>query len=217
MQSITKTKSNEFTRVVKQKSALRFMRLLRSGALSTFFTKGSKNSLGYKKTIPLTAAGFTLIELLLYVSLSGIILFAASGLLMTISEVRQKDQVVQSVEEEGMLIAYSIDSAIKNSIQVITPTAHNSENNLIIEPASLNRDSPMVSFFEKNGVLYSTRGGGAPIAISSGAVIASDVKFENITSDKEYPFIHFSFKLSSSDASGRIVYSKTFIGGGTPR
>lgn len=161
--------------------------------------------------------GFTLIELLLYVSLSGIILFAASGLLMTLSEVRQKDQVVQAVEEEGVLIAYSIDSAIKNSSQVIVPTALRAGDNIILAPASVDRNSPMVSFFEKEGTLFSTQAGSVPLAVSSNAVHVSATKFENTTTDTAHPFIRFSFTLSSSDTLGRIVYSKTFVGGGTPR
>lgn len=161
--------------------------------------------------------GFTLIELLLYVSLSGVILFAASGLLMTLSEVRQKDRVIQSVEEEGVLIAYSIDSAIKNSSQVILPTSLNVGNSIVLAPVNNDRNSPTVSFFEKNGKLYITHNGGAPFAISSSAVTVSMTQFENTTIESAHPFIRFSFTLSSADASGRVSYSKTFSGGGTPR
>jgi type II secretory pathway pseudopilin PulG len=156
--------------------------------------------------------GFTLIELLLYVSLSGIILFTASGILTTLFEVRQKDRVIQEVEEQGILVAYTIDTYIKNTQSILAPVQYTTSDRLNLYQYNENT-SGSVSVYIQDGQLLTQEGAGNPVSLTSKQVVVSDLSFHSTGVPNTRGFISYTFTVLSQDVSGRISYKKVFSGG----
>jgi type II secretory pathway pseudopilin PulG len=156
--------------------------------------------------------GFTLIELLLYVSLSGIILFTASGILTTLFEVRQKDRVIQEVEEQGILVSYTIDSYIKNAQTVTLPVQYFKSDHLNLYRYT-ETTSGSVDLYVKDGQIVVKEGSGNPTSLTSKQVVVSDLSFHNTGVPNTRGFINYTFTVLSQDVSGRIAYKKVFSGG----
>jgi hypothetical protein len=171
--------------------------------------------LQYRNGFGSRTSGMTLLEILLYVSISGAVIFAASGLLSIIFEVKQKERIIQSVEEEGTLISYTLNSYIQGATSIYSPLKNKTENNLNISVSSENRDS-LVSILFENNKIYVTVNNGEKTALSSSAVVVKDLMF-SLSGPSEKGFISYSFMLYASDASGKNHYEKTFRSGASIR
>ncbi len=159
--------------------------------------------------------GMTLLEILLYVSISGLVIFAASSVLSTIYEVKNKGRVMQSVEEEGTLLAYTIDRYIQNASYVFQPEKFKESDILSVTVVNNNRESNVIISL-KDGVLYNQTDNGEKIALTTNTIVVSDLKFKYFGAS-EKGFLNYSFTVSSSDKSGRYDYKKTFSSGASLR
>ncbi len=159
--------------------------------------------------------GMTLLEILLYVSISGAVIFAASGLLSIIYEVKQKGMTIQAVEEEGTLLSYSLERYMQNASHVFTPELYKISDTLGTTVVTNNKESNVYLTLDK-GVIYSATDNGEKIALTSSSVVVSDLAFKYFGSSAK-GFLNYSFTLTSGDLSGRNSYSKTFYGGASLR
>ncbi|MBP6926126.1 MAG: hypothetical protein KBB70_00325 [Candidatus Pacebacteria bacterium] len=159
--------------------------------------------------------GMTLLEILLYVSISGLVIFAASSVLTTIYEVKNKGRVMQAVEEEGTLIAYTIDRHIQNASQVFQPEMYKESDVLSVTVVNNNKESNVVISLV-DGILYNQTDNGAKIALTTNNIVISNLKFKYFGAS-EKGFLNYSFTVSSADTSGRYDYSKTFSSGASLR
>ncbi len=159
--------------------------------------------------------GMTLLEILLYVSISGIVLFAASSVLSTVYEVRQKGQVIQAVEEEGTLVGVTLKNYAENAVQVFTPDKYKPDTRLMVTVVTNNIEQ-RVELFLEDGKLYSSIDNGEKVALTSDSVVISNLAF-TFTGSSEKGFVGYSYTISSKDATGRNEYSRDFTGGASIR
>ena len=172
----------------------------------TFFA--SKKRIGQQR-------GMTLLEILLYVSISAAVIFLSSAVLSTVYEIKQKGKTIQTVEEEGNLLAYTIDRYIQSASIVFSPNKLSESDQLFIKIIVNNKESDVVLSLV-DGVLYNQTDGGKKIALSSSDVVVSDLKFTYL-GPTEKGFLRYSFTVSGVDKSGRNEYKKTFSSGASLR
>lgn len=160
-------------------------------------------------------SGMTLLEILLYVAISALVLFAASSLLSTIYEVRQKGHTIQTAEEEGALLSYTIDRYVKNAVRIGVPELFKTEGRLDATVV-LNEKEVLISVFAEEGVMYAIIDNGPKTALSSSDIMVQDLAFSQ-TGSLDHGFVSYSFTVKSTDKTGRNEYQKTFTGGAALR
>ncbi len=169
----------------------------------------------FQKSRSQKMSGMTLLEILLYVSISGLVIFAASGMLSIIYEVKQKGRTITAVEQEGTLMAYTIERYIQSANLVFTPDHYRESDRLGLGVIINNRESNV--FLSLNsGILYSEINNAEKVALTSSDIIISDLVFKYFGAS-EKGFIRYSFKVSGNDLSGKNEYSKIFTGGASLR
>jgi type II secretory pathway pseudopilin PulG len=159
--------------------------------------------------------GMTLLEILLYVSISGLVIFAASSLLSTIYEVKQKGRIIQLVETEGTLASYTLERYIKNASTVFQPALYKTGETMSLTVVDNNIESNVYVFAEK-GVLYVAMNNGEKKALTTTDIVISDLSFKFFGSS-EKGFLSYTFTATAADGTGRNSYAKTFSSGASLR
>lgn len=162
--------------------------------------------------------GFTLVELLLYLSVSAIIITVVSVFIITLNEVRIKNQVIATVEEQGAYIAGLINQHIRSAEKVLQPLSSGSSNNELILEIIPQEKSP-TRIYLKEDIMMLSEGSSIPIPISDTRIIVSDLKFSNVTPSGSSGHIWHSFIIKAKSDSNRYFYeyTKTFESGASIR
>jgi type II secretory pathway component PulJ len=106
--------------------------------------------------------GFTLVELLLYLSVSSIIITVVSVFIITLNEVRIKNQVIATVEEQGAYIAGAINQHIRSAEKVLQPLSSGSSNNELILEIMPQEKSPTRMYLKEDIMMVSEGSRGTP-------------------------------------------------------
>ncbi|MEN9582735.1 MAG: hypothetical protein RL641_689 [Candidatus Parcubacteria bacterium] len=167
------------------------------------------------KTFPTNQKGMTLLEILLYVSISGAIIFAASSLLSVVYDIKLKGDIIQAVEEEGTSISYTLDRYVQNARQIFTPDLYKTDEKMILTVSGVEHDT-VVTVFKENKILYSAVDNSEKMAMSSNNVKIEELSFTH-AGESGRDYIGYSFVISGADATGKIVYRKSFSSGATVR
>lgn len=168
-----------------------------------------------KRTQLQNQSGMTLLEILLYISISGAVLFAAASLLSTIYEVKQKGRTIQSVEEEGSLVSYTLQRYLQNADRVTVTETGKPVDKITVGVITNNIES-VVTLYAENGALKAVIDNAEATALTSGDVVISDLSFHFTSASSGIAgkgFASYSFIASSTDKTGRNNYTKTFQGG----
>jgi prepilin-type N-terminal cleavage/methylation domain-containing protein len=162
-------------------------------------------------------SGFTLLELLLYMAILVVILVAIVGLLRMLMEVRVKNRLTSEVQEQGQLIVYELNRAIKNGSSITTPTAGVSGATLTMVMQD-NTISPTTVTLTGSQITMK-QAAGAAVALNNTLVTPSSLSFTNLTRSGTFGTVSYSFILTAVNASGisEFSYSSTFYGGATLR
>ncbi len=157
-----------------------------------------------------TRSGFTLIELLLYVVLSGIILSAVAYLSIMLLESRIRNQAVSEVEQQGLYAVEIIADAIRNSEGVNSPAQGGTATSLSLNVFNAANDPTI--FDVATGTLRMTEGATAAVPLTSGRVIASGLRIDNLSKTATPGTIRVEFTLNHLNAVGRpeYEYGRTF-------
>lgn len=159
--------------------------------------------------------GMTLLEILLYISISGAVLFAAASLLTTIYEVKQKGRTIQSVEEEGSLVSYTVQRYLQNADRVTVTEVGKPVDKITVGVITNNLES-VVTLYAENGSLKAIIDNANPTTLTSGDIVISNLSFNVLSAASGIPgkgFVSYEFTASSTDKTGRNNYSKNFEGG----
>ncbi|NMB48661.1 hypothetical protein GYA13_04450 [Candidatus Kuenenbacteria bacterium] len=153
--------------------------------------------------------GFTLIELVFYLSIAAIMLLSIAGLFGVISEMRLRQQVALTVEEEGRQVLDYILQTIRNANSLNIPLPNNTSPSL---SASINGVSNL--FDLSNNRLRLTEGVSQPIFLTSGQIVVSNLTFQNLANSSTKDNIRVQFELTYLNATSRSAYDygKIFIG-----
>ena len=72
-----------------------------------------------------TQRGFTLIQIALYIAVSSIILFTASGVLINVLELKEKARVTAEVDQQGQFVMHKVAQLVRNADSITSPTPGN--------------------------------------------------------------------------------------------
>jgi Tfp pilus assembly protein PilW len=162
-------------------------------------------------------AGFTLIELLLYIALSSILLGVISSLLIGLVQLRNKNQAIAEVEQQGLMAASAIGQAIRNATAINSPTPNASATSL-----SINTPAPSLSptLFDLNaGALRVKEGLAAAVPLTSSRVMVTGLSFQNTAPPNTPGSVRFQYTVGSANTGNRndFRFSKTFSGSASLR
>lgn len=158
--------------------------------------------------------GFTLIELLLYISLTGIVLLGVTFFLLSMLELRERNQTIAEVEQQGAFLLHVMTQAIRNAEDVTTPSESENDSTLSLSMSDSALDPTVFSF--SGGVVYLEEGGGQAIPLTNNRVIVSDLLFQNRSRSGTGGLINISFEMEHVNSSNQRVfeYEKIFYGSG---
>jgi len=117
---------------------------------------------------------FTLIELLLYVSLSGVIIFTTTMLLMSVLDARAKNQTILTVDSEGAKAMTIINQTVRNATAINLP-ANSGDTG-----AELRLNGSTIRFSLTNGIIQMYDNGDT-IPLTSCKVTISNLQFRNLS------------------------------------
>jgi prepilin-type N-terminal cleavage/methylation domain-containing protein len=149
--------------------------------------------------------GFTLIELLLYLSVSAIIITIVSIFLATLNEIKVKNQVISTVEEQGMYVSDVINSTIRIAKKTVTPNASGASS-LTLELEMVDSTKSPTKVYVTDGILYIKEGTKDALAITDSRIALSELKFFNVTPSGAIGHIWYSFKVKAQSQSNRYQY-----------
>jgi prepilin-type N-terminal cleavage/methylation domain-containing protein len=152
-----------------------------------------------------TKKGFTLIELLLYLSVSAIIITIVSIFLATLNEIKVKNQVISTVEDQGMYISDVINATVRVAKKTITPNSSGASS-LSLELEMVASTKSPTKLYVTDGVLYIKEGASEPLAITDSRIAISELKFFNVTPSGATGHIWYSFKVKAQSQSNRYQY-----------
>lgn len=153
--------------------------------------------------------GFTLIELVFYLAIASIILLSVGSLFRTMSELRLKNQVIITVEEEGRQAMDYILKSIRSATSVSSPIPNNNSPSL-----TLNINGVINIFDISTNRLRLTEGASQPIFITSDKTTVSDLTFQNLanTSTKDNIGVQFTLTYINNTSRPEYNYAKIFNG-----
>ncbi len=162
--------------------------------------------------------GFTLIELLLYLSVSAIIITIVSIFLATLNEIKIKNQVISTVEEQGMYISDVINATVRVAKKTVTPNASGATS-LVLELEMIDATKSPTKIYVTDGILYMKEGAKEALAITDSRIALSELKFYNVTPSGATGHIWYSFKVKAQSQSNRYQYEyeKVFESGASVR
>jgi prepilin-type N-terminal cleavage/methylation domain-containing protein len=132
-----------------------------------------------KKILNNSRKGFTLIELLLYLSLSAIIIFITTMFLMTLLEVRVKNQTIATVDQEGNQTMSLITQSIRNATTINSPVIGAQDSTLSLTTGVAGKDPTI--FTLSGGAITMTEGVNPPVPLTSNLVVISNLNFRNLS------------------------------------
>lgn len=161
--------------------------------------------------------GFTLIELLLYIAIASVILLTTAGFLATLLSARVKHQTIAEVEGQGRVAMELILQTIRTAELITLPATSTSASSLVLNVVSGGLDPTI--FDSSGGIIRSTEGAGASVALTNTRVSATNLMFLNLSRAGTPGAVRVSFTLSLVNSSGRneYEYSKTFYGSASLR
>lgn len=155
--------------------------------------------------------GFTIIELLLYVSIASIMFIAITVFIATLLESRVKNQTIAEVEQQGLAVAQTMTSIIRNADTLSAPTIGSTGTSATLTVVD-GAKSPTV-FDLSSGVLRIKEGNGTATALTNDQVVASGVSFQNLSRVGTPGTLRIQYTIASNNSSGRFEYQfqKTFV------
>jgi len=123
--------------------------------------------------------GFTLIELLLYISLSSIIIFITAMFLMTLLEVRVKNQTIATVDQEGNQAMSIMTQSLRNATAINSPAVAGQGSTLSLTTGVAGKDPTI--FTLSSGVITMQEGASAAVPLTSNLVVISNLNFRNLS------------------------------------
>ncbi|HOZ36405.1 MAG TPA: prepilin-type N-terminal cleavage/methylation domain-containing protein [bacterium] len=156
-----------------------------------------------------THQGFTLVELVFYLAIAAIMILSISNLFGVISEMRLRNQVALTVEEEGRHALNYILQTVRNSSSVANPSPNNIGASL-----SLNIAGVANVFDLYTNRLRLTEGASQSIFLTSDKLIVSNLTFQNLanSSTKDNIRVQFELRYLNSASRSSYNYGKIFIG-----
>lgn len=150
-------------------------------------------------------SGFTLVEVVLYLVISSTILMISSFFAFSLFGSRVASQTASEVEQQGIRVTREITQAVRNAEGVVSPNPGNETSFLILGDTT-------IEFDLSGGSIRVSEGGGPAISLTNSRVIASDLKFQNLSRAGTPGTIRVSFVLTHVNPDGRKEYdfAKTF-------
>lgn len=158
-----------------------------------------------------TPNGFTLIELLLYVGIASSILLVSTIFLQTLLESRVKNQTMAEVEQQGLQVMQIMTQTIRNAENITLPTIGTNDTSLILDVVNV-ADDPTVFDLAGDTIQITEGDSKKPVSLVNSRVIASSLRFQNLSRKETPGVIAISFVLTHVNPEGRQEYdfSKTF-------
>lgn len=162
-----------------------------------------------RRSTATTIPGVSLIETLVYIAVVSIFMITVTSLFASISQIRNRNQVIDEVNQQGVQILQQMSQALKNTTVVNTPAiaATSTTLNLTTYTAAQN---PTIFDLNTNKIRISENG--VITVITSNRVNASNLSFRNLSSAGADGSIKISFTLShvNPDNKGELSYSQNF-------
>ncbi|MBU0540579.1 hypothetical protein KKF59_02525 [Patescibacteria group bacterium] len=155
-------------------------------------------------------AGYTLLEFLLYIGIVAVVLLAATNVIFTTLEGKQKLQAVEDVNQNSRFALEKITQAIRNAQSVTIPLAGSTSTILTLQTSSTT--TTPTSFFLSGGVLRIKEGSSPTTSLMADEVTVNDLLFQNTGGTSTPASIRIVFSVSSTNPlqDPNISYGKTF-------
>ena len=150
--------------------------------------------------------GFTLIQMALYIAVSSIILFTASGVLINLLELKEKARVTAEVDQQGQFVLQKISQLVRNAEAITAPTPGSSGASLTLDVVTAGDDPTVIAL--SSGTVQITEGAAAAVDLTSSQVEVTSLTFENAsTANSDYGSIRVTIAIEHSSTSNRNEYS----------
>jgi hypothetical protein len=148
--------------------------------------------------------GFTLLETLLYISLTALSILAITALFSMVFEIKVKQQAISEVEGEGSFVTKITTQTIRNShdFGALTPGTTDTTLTLVTENPAKNP----TTFSLSNGTIWITEGGNPAYALTTPAIIVTNLSFRNLGQLNTTGTIRVQFTLSSKNPSNLNIF-----------
>ena len=152
-------------------------------------------------------SGFTLIELVLYVAIASIVLGAFLTVYTSVYQLRQKNQAVSEVEQQGQQVMQQISQTLRNAAAVTSPATGASSSALTLQTYSSGTNPTILSL--SSGAVMDLEGTSSAVSLSSAKITVSSLSFQNLTRSGTHGIIKISFTVTSKNLTGRTENSFT--------
>jgi Tfp pilus assembly protein PilW len=153
--------------------------------------------------------GSTLIEFLLYFALLGILMLAATKVILSVLDGKAKLDSIDEVSENGRFALDRIALAVRNADVLVLPATGTSGGymSLIMPTAS----SSPTSFGLSGGVLQMKEGTSASTSLTTDDVTVSGLTFQNLTATDAPGTVQVQMTVSSTNAQPSLNYGLLFL------
>ena len=153
-----------------------------------------------------------MIEMVLYIAVVTVVISALGFFTAESYNIRARNQIITEVEQQGILVAKNISSAIREAETVVEPLVGTSSGTLWITSIEPLKNPTFFSLSDQ--AIFVSEGGASPIALTNSRVIVSDLNFKNLALPDTSDSIEFVFTLTYQNPNNYAVYdySQTFYG-----
>lgn len=155
-------------------------------------------------------SGYTLLEFLIYIAIVSAILLAATNVISTVLEGKQKLQAVENVNQNSRFAMEKITQTIRNAQSVTIPSTGNTSTILTLQTSSTT--TTPTSFFLLNGVLQIKAGASPTTTLMANEVAVTNLLFQNTGGTSTPASIRITLSVSSTNPlqDPNLSYGKTF-------
>lgn len=139
--------------------------------------------------------GTSLVELLLYIGIVSVFLLALSSAWWLLSSAKNKNQVIEDVNQQSQAIVHTLNKEIRASTVLTAPTNGNSSGTLSL-------DSGATQIYLQSNNLYLQKGSNPAVKINSNFVSVTDFVVLNATSNSPKSLVTIEIQLSYINPDG---------------
>ena len=154
--------------------------------------------------------GFTLVELLIYIAILGLVIVGIIYFVISITNSRSKNYVVEEVHENARTAMDTIAQTIRsaNGINTGQSIFESDPGELSLATTDAQKNPTIINLDQDDGVLLIKEGAASEVAITSDNIKITRLVFYNITGNSSRENIYIELEVSYSDGD-QIVYNYT--------
>ena len=155
----------------------------------------------------INSKGQTLIELIIYISILSVVLLVVTMILFNLVQTQNIIITTANANDTTRFVLHDITQNIDSGYMVTSPNPSNSESNTL----TVQTDSTgnKISFYTKNGVIYSQYNDNSPIQLSSSNIYIYSMVFYEESVSGTSPTVKIDLEETNTLSSGQKI-TKTY-------